>query len=135
MNIHVHLSQNQDINSGKHNSVRCGFHSKNRALWPAYKQQALCAEINYDNPYKKFRKWFRTYIAFVRDIPRTELLSLFSKYQACTCFCTMTWMTFSNVVITRVDMRNVFYYYKLNTFTVHTRYSYVRLVHVSGAGS
>jgi hypothetical protein len=110
MNMYVHLKQNQDINSGKHNSVRCGFHFKDRVLLPAYKQQICWAVRKYDSPYKSSRESFRTYPAIRRNILALNCYFSFKKDQACTCFCTRTWVTFSNVVTTRVDKRCVFYY-------------------------
>jgi hypothetical protein len=51
--------------------------SKTRVLLPAHKQHACCAVSRCDSTYRRGQKSVRTYKAFVRNIPQTELV--FSK--------------------------------------------------------
>ena len=84
---------------------------KTRVLLAAYKQQACCAVRKYDSVYRRSQESIRTYKSLVRNFPQTELLPVFKKnikqvrasVQARGWHC----LTF---VLTRVNMRNVFYY-------------------------
>jgi len=67
------------ISSGKHNWMLCGFHFKVRVLLLVYKQQACCAVRRYNIIYWGCQKSFCIYTAFVRNIPQTELLRVFSN--------------------------------------------------------
>jgi hypothetical protein len=84
------------INRGKHDSLRCGCHFKDRVLLMTYKQQFWCAV------------WLWSYMAFFRNIPQTELLPLWRQDQASICIPTSTWGSISNICCL-LNMRNVFY--------------------------
>lgn len=53
--------------------------SKTRVLLPAHKQHACCVVRSYDSTYVRGQKSVRTYKAFIRNIPHTELLHVFSN--------------------------------------------------------
>jgi hypothetical protein len=41
---------------------------------------------------------------------RLNCYVFFQKDQVCTCICTSTWVTLSDICVTTVNMRNEFYY-------------------------
>lgn len=92
------------------NSLRLGFHFKDESFLPACKQPSSCAVRRYESKSRRGQKSLCTYKAFIRNIPQTKLLPVFKKGPTCTCVCTGTWVATSNRCVTKVNMRNVFYY-------------------------
>ena len=89
----------------------CGFHFKARVLLLAYKQQTVQCEGRVAYIERRCQKLFCTYTAFIRNIPQNELLHVFFKQikhvHASVQACGWPFQTF---VVTRVNMRYVFYY-------------------------
>jgi hypothetical protein len=84
--------------------------SKTCVLLPAYKQQACCAVRRYVSTYSRGQKSLRTYEHSSGTSVRRNCYLLFQNDQACTCTCTSTWVARSNICVTTVNIRNVFYY-------------------------
>ena len=82
-------------NNGKRDSVRCAFHL-NSDPYCRHIYSRLVVQWESMIAYIEGAKLSRTCTAFVRNIPQTELLHIFSKDQVFTCICTSTCVTISD---------------------------------------
>ena len=93
------------------NSLRGGFHFNDESFLPAYKQRACCAARKYESKCRRGQVRFAP-VKHSSGISLRLNCYLFLKKidPTCTCICTGTWVAPSNIRVTTVNIRNVFYY-------------------------
>ena len=99
------------------------------------KQQGCNALRRYDSSYSRGQSRF----APIKYSPEASLILncylFFQKDQACRHISTSMWFALSDICVTTVNMRNVFYYDISNMLIVHSRYSYFDSLCISGFAS